>query len=120
MPLVIDEDLLTLRIDQQGAVVWRASDVAGRKLFSFPFDDAGKKPMSSANGEARSALGKLIVLPGKGRGRFGPDNQIGTVRGRLQAQFVEFVQVVFVDRKPIRWVRIDFWKIGLHGAREVS
>src|SRR6202030_361716 len=41
VPLVVHEYLLTLRIDQQGAVVWRLPGVAGRKFLNLPFDDAG-------------------------------------------------------------------------------
>src|SRR4029077_16009819 len=78
--LIVDEDSLSLRVDEYGAVVRRLAHVAGEQFFGFPFHDPRQKRMPGTNSQAGGKLRELVILPRKWRGSFRPDNQIGMMR----------------------------------------
>src|SRR5260221_7786179 len=75
--------------------------------------------MLKMNGEQRSMARELRVFKGKGRGRFRPDEKVGRVIGRREAQLLDFLEIARVSTKPVRRVLHSFRKVGLDGAGEV-
>src|SRR6202158_2566602 len=72
--------------------------------------------MLKMNGEQRSAAGEPGILKGKGRGRFRPNEKVGGVIRRREAELLDFVEIASVSLKPVPRIDRRLREIRLDGA----
>src|ERR1700732_2539526 len=88
---VVGENVLALRIGQDGAVVRDEAVMSLRVGGLTPVDGACQERAMKPNGERRGNLRELRILERKWRRSFGPDQQVGLASVRRETEIFDFV-----------------------------